>query len=72
MSSKFHKVFVYGSLKKGEPNHHWFFKDGGLAKYVCDAKMVEKYPLVIATKFNIPFLLKHPGSYYYGIIVLLI
>ncbi|GLV33571.1 uncharacterized protein CBL_21375, partial [Carabus blaptoides fortunei] len=57
-----HKIFVYGTLKKGEPNHHWFSKiENGVVKFVCDAQTSEKYPLVIATKYNIPFLLSSPG-----------
>jgi len=29
----------------------------GLAEFVCTARTVNKYPLVIASQFNIPFLL---------------
>lgn len=58
-----HKVFVYGTLKRGEPNHSWFSKhDGGKFKFVGEAKTVEKYPLIIATQYNIPFLLYSPGK----------
>lgn len=59
-----HKVFVYGTLKRGEPNHGWFSKhESGKFKFLCEAKTVEKYPLIIATQFNIPFLLYSPGKY---------
>ncbi|KAJ8934602.1 hypothetical protein NQ318_002946 [Aromia moschata] len=58
-----HKVFVYGTLKKGEPNHQWFSKDQtGYHKYLYNAKTTEKYPLIIGTKYNIPFLLNSPGN----------
>lgn len=59
--SSLHKVFVYGTLKRGEPNHHWFNKNG-FYKFICTAKTQEKYPLIIGTKYNIPFLLDHPGD----------
>ncbi|XP_065168374.1 putative gamma-glutamylcyclotransferase CG2811 isoform X2 [Atheta coriaria] len=59
----FHKVFVYGTLKRGEPNHHWFTKDeGGAFKFLSEASTIEKYPLIIGTKYNIPFLLHKPGA----------
>ncbi|CAH0551997.1 unnamed protein product [Brassicogethes aeneus] len=58
-----HKVFVYGTLKTGEPNHNWFTKDEeGYHKFLFKAKTVAKLPLIIATKYNIPFLLYSPGN----------
>ncbi|XP_044265086.1 putative gamma-glutamylcyclotransferase CG2811 isoform X1 [Tribolium madens] len=60
--SRLHKVFVYGTLKRGEPNHNWFEKDSGYYKLISEAKTVEKYPLIIGTKYNIPFLLHSPGN----------
>lgn len=57
-------VFVYGTLKKGEPNHHWFAKSTeGISNFIGAAKTIRKYPLIIATKYNIPFLLHKPGKY---------
>lgn len=50
-------VFVYGTLKRGEPNHHYMNK----ATFITGAKSVDKFPLVIASKYNIPFLLDKPG-----------
>ncbi|XP_025157240.1 putative gamma-glutamylcyclotransferase CG2811 isoform X2 [Harpegnathos saltator] len=57
-----HRVFVYGTLKRGEPNHS-IIKDvaNGYAKFLGIAKTTTSYPLVIATKYNIPFLLKKPN-----------
>lgn len=58
-----HTVFVYGTLKQGEPNHDWFTKrKGAYCKFICTAKTKDKYPLVIGTKYNIPFLLYSPGK----------
>ncbi|CAG9838336.1 unnamed protein product [Diabrotica balteata] len=58
-----HKIFVYGTLKRNEPNHSWFAKNAeGYYKYIGDAKTVEKLPLIIATKYNVPFILKSPGN----------
>lgn len=56
------KVFVYGTLKKHQPNNHWFSKkDKGYSSYLCDGETETKYPLLIATKYNVPFLLNEPG-----------
>ena len=58
-----HRVFVYGTLKRGEPNHRVIQSNpDGYAKFLGLGKTVKKYPLVIATKYNIPFLLKKPGT----------
>lgn len=67
--SPLHRVFVYGTLKRGEPNHG-LIKDtaNGYAKFLGLGKTTVQYPLVIATKYNIPFLLKKPntGNYVFG------
>ncbi|KAL6434365.1 hypothetical protein ACFW04_006052 [Cataglyphis niger] len=59
--SPLHRVFVYGTLKRGEPNHG-LIKDAmnGYAKFLGLGRTTVSYPLVIATKYNIPFLLKKP------------
>ncbi|XP_017287102.1 gamma-glutamylaminecyclotransferase C isoform X2 [Kryptolebias marmoratus] len=55
-------VFVYGTLKKGQPNHHYMMdSSNGKATFVATAITAQKYPLVIAGKYNIPFLLNLPG-----------
>uniref|UniRef100_A0A336K719 Gamma-glutamylcyclotransferase family protein n=1 Tax=Culicoides sonorensis TaxID=179676 RepID=A0A336K719_CULSO len=57
------RVFLYGTLKRGQPNYHWLTNpDHGYAKFICDAITVEKFPLIIASRFNIPFLLNIPGK----------
>lgn len=56
------KLFLYGTLKRGEPNYHWLTNPNhGVAKFICEAQSTVKMPLIIATKFNIPFLLNFPG-----------
>lgn len=62
-------VFVYGTLKRNEPNHHWLTSpSNGSAKFVGEAVTTLKYPLVIASDYNIPFLLDKPnvGEYVTG------
>lgn len=62
MSGNLIKVFVYGTLKRGEPNHHWLTRtENGHSRFLCEAQTVEKFPLVIGTRYNIPFLLNKPG-----------
>lgn len=55
-------VFVYGTLKKGEPNHFYLTTtSNGFAEFVCNGKTSEKFPLIVATKYNIPFLMNVPN-----------
>ena len=62
-TSKWHRIFVYGTLKTGEPNKwHLNEEQNGKAKLLAAAETVSKYPLVVATKFNIPFLLAAEGT----------
>ncbi|CAK1593130.1 unnamed protein product [Parnassius mnemosyne] len=57
-----HNVFVYGTLKRNEPNHHWLSNSkNGVSKFIAVGKTDKKYPLIIATKYNIPFILHKPG-----------
>jgi len=56
-------VFVYGTLKTDEPNYHWLTnQQNGKAKLVCTGKTLQMFPLVIASKYNIPFLCDKPGT----------
>lgn len=56
-------VFVYGTLKRGQPNHHWIETiENGTASFVGCGRTTQKFPLVIATRYNVPFLLDLPGT----------
>ncbi|KAK6181158.1 hypothetical protein SNE40_009081 [Patella caerulea] len=55
-------IFVYGTLKRGQPNEAQFANSNGLALFKGSGKTKEKYPLVIASQYNIPFLLFKPGT----------
>ncbi|KAM4537601.1 gamma-glutamylaminecyclotransferase C-like [Fundulus diaphanus] len=58
-----HRVFVYGSLKRAQPNYPLMTdSNNGKAELLATATTVQKYPLVIATQYNIPFLLNLPGQ----------
>ncbi|CAP38096.1 Protein CBG21104 [Caenorhabditis briggsae] len=95
MEKKF-SVFVYGTLKSGEPNHKTLAETGGeyrksdflifslcdsefgelekntksqysdiqknVLKFISSGTTMEKFPLVVGTKFNIPFLLDDAGN----------
>ncbi|XP_029378930.1 gamma-glutamylaminecyclotransferase B-like [Echeneis naucrates] len=57
------RIFVYGTLKKGQPNYFRLLNGtNGKAEFLASALTVEKYPLVIAGEYNIPFLLNIPGQ----------
>ncbi|GBP29770.1 Putative gamma-glutamylcyclotransferase CG2811 [Eumeta japonica] len=58
-----HRVFVYGTLKRDEPNHYWLTSpENGKSNFIGVGVTKTKYPLIIATKYNIPFLLYSPGK----------
>lgn len=55
-------IFVYGTLKQNQPNHYQLNDiQNGRAVFISVAKTIAKYPLVISTKYNIPFLLQKEG-----------
>ena len=63
MMATLHRMFVYGTLKKGQPNHFRLLDPtNGVAKWLGAARLVKKYPLVVATRYNIPFLLDKEGE----------
>ncbi|XP_069858774.1 gamma-glutamylaminecyclotransferase [Dipodomys merriami] len=55
-------VFVYGTLKRGQPNHRVMLdRAHGSAVFRGHGRTAEPYPLVIAGEYNIPRLLQLPG-----------
>ncbi|XP_003729532.1 putative gamma-glutamylcyclotransferase CG2811 [Strongylocentrotus purpuratus] len=57
------RVFVYGTLKTGQPNHSMIPGAGSVrCRFFGTGKTETKWPLVIATKYNIPFLLDCEGE----------
>ena len=52
-----HKVFVYGTLKRGFPN--FAYMDG--ATFVADATTVDAYPLVVGGLWFTPYLIPEKG-----------
>lgn len=62
MASTLSRIFVYGTLKSGQPNHYWLTNlQNGLASYVSSGFTKNQFPLVIGTRYNVPFLLNKPG-----------
>lgn len=57
------QIFVYGTLKRGQPNHYRMLDSGnGEAHFLTSARTVRKFPLVISGQHNVPFLLDAPGQ----------
>jgi len=58
-----HLVFVYGTLKSNEPNHSVILTSEGCGESVLVGRGLtrECFPLVIASRYNIPYLLDAPG-----------
>ena len=58
-----HRVFVYGTLKSGQPNHHLMnMHELGHCRLIGSARTDVRLPLIITTRWNIPFLLYAPGK----------
>ena len=53
------KLFVYGTLKRGEPNHYWLTDQHGegSARFTGQGVTVDTWPLVVVTQYNIPMML---------------
>lgn len=54
-----HLVFSYGTLKRGQPNHHHMAAgiESGDCELVGFGVTLTRYPLIVDQLFNIPFLL---------------
>ena len=62
--SKFTKIFVYGTLKRGFPNHrHLTNTDVGVARFLYEGRTVLRYPLIVdQERWCIPFMLQLEGQ----------
>jgi gamma-glutamylaminecyclotransferase len=58
-SNELIKVFFYGTLKRNQPNDEHLSRNN--VTFLAEATTVEKWPLIIATDFYLPFLLNKPG-----------
>lgn len=56
-------VFIHGTLKQNEPNSYYISQpENGRSMIVGKGSTVKKYPLVVASRYNIPFLLDAAGK----------
>ena len=64
MSRLAHRIFVYGTLKRGQPNYFRLQDEAkyGACRFLGEARLCKTYPLVIASKYNVPMLLDKEGS----------
>ena len=62
--STLHKVFVYGTLKQGQPNHYLLLEasGSGVARLLGEAELTERYPMIIHEDCGIPVLLDKSGD----------
>jgi len=56
-----HVVFVYGTLKRGQPNHY-ILEEFGNHQFFGTGCTELKYPLIIDRDSNLPFMLDAPGK----------
>lgn len=54
-----HLIFVYGTLKKGFPNHDRYMQS---AEKVGNYRTVENYPLVLTGQRYVPCMINAPGE----------
>ena len=57
-------IFVYGTLKRGQPNHNFLTGDKSIGSHDFQGigRTLDRYPLVIATSYNIPLALAQEGE----------
>jgi len=56
-------IFVYGTLKRNQPNFHVFEDPGnGSQKFLGTAVTVQAWPLIVSPPFYVPFFLDQPGT----------
>lgn len=48
-------IFVYGTLKRNEPNHHLMIERN--AQFISEGSTVKIWPLIVTTERNVPYLL---------------
>ncbi|RCN23708.1 AIG2-like family protein [Ancylostoma caninum] len=58
------RVFVYGTLKRGEPNASVMTETEGQHRFVGTGRTKTPFPLIVGSKYNIPFVLNEPGKGY--------
>ncbi|KAE9416651.1 hypothetical protein Angca_006788, partial [Angiostrongylus cantonensis] len=58
------RVFVYGTLKRGEPNADVITNTAGRYRFIGEGRTKVPYPLIVASRYNIPFVLNEPGKGY--------
>ena len=59
-----HRIFVYGTLKRGQPNY-FRMQDSekyGASNFLGEAKLKGIYPMVVASQFKVPVLLDKEGE----------
>ena len=54
-----HKVFIYGTLKRGFPNHEASL---GEARFLGRVRTREAYPLIVGGRWFSPYLIDEPGQ----------
>jgi gamma-glutamylaminecyclotransferase len=54
-----HRIFVYGTLKKGFPNHDRYMQS---AEKLGNCRTAENYPLVLIGKRYVPCMINAPGQ----------
>ena len=63
MKKESYKIFMYGTQKTDQPNYFRLCDpENGTSRLLGTAKTRDKFPLVVATKHHIPFLLNKQGT----------